>query len=208
MEESKDNSPREAMEKDSEASSFRSNVIKASKSFKNNWVELGEFLTHVASEKMYETWGFSTFDEYCVKEVRIKKSTAIKLTNAWFFVSNEDPAFSSAAYRETMPDLDSIAVLQKARANSDITSDMYQSLRESALEKGQAPATLARKFSDMQNVVNPPNNEDIGKKIHQSLERALKNMQLLPDIPNNIQQAVEEAEAYFRSTTEQQSTPT
>ena len=61
---------------------YRNNLKEAAKTFKSNWVQFGELLTKTATEKQYSLWGFKTFEEYCSRELRIKKTTAIKLTNA------------------------------------------------------------------------------------------------------------------------------
>lgn len=70
--------------------SFRFQVLTTGQEFKASWVELGEIMTKVASEKMYLKWGFKSFEEYCHKEIGLKKNTAIKLTNAWFFLNSKE----------------------------------------------------------------------------------------------------------------------
>ena len=129
--------------------SLRMQLVKAAKIFKSNWVEFGEFLTKVASEELYKKWGFTSFEEYCRMEIRIKKHTAIKLTNAYFFITEKDPDFFKRSEKFGMPDLDTVNVLQKAEQDEHCSPEMYEELKHTALEKKPTGSTLARKFRAM-----------------------------------------------------------
>jgi hypothetical protein len=41
--------------------------------FKSSWVELGALLVKVRHEGLWEEWGFAGFEEYCSKELRLKR---------------------------------------------------------------------------------------------------------------------------------------
>ena len=69
----------------------RFEVLESARRFKSSWVELGERLIAVNEKKLYREWGYITFEEYCAKEVRIKKPTALKLTRAYRFLEKEEP---------------------------------------------------------------------------------------------------------------------
>lgn len=129
--------------------SHRRQLIDAARSFKSNWVTFGEYLTRVASEKRYLEWGYRSFEEYCRLEIRIRKSTAIKLTNAYFFATESEPSISGSFESKGVPELDVVNFLHKARADETCSDEMFEALKEGALEKGESGTTLARRLKQM-----------------------------------------------------------
>lgn len=128
--------------------SYRAQLAQSAKSFKTNWVEFGEHLTKVASDQLFKEWGYMSFEDYCREEIRIKKATAMKLTNAYFFISKEDPAIIKSGNLESL-DIDAVSVLRKAKMDGNCTPENYDLLRESALEKGHVGQTIARKMKKL-----------------------------------------------------------
>ena len=47
---------------------FRHTVLVAAKRFKSTWAELGKLLVQVRDESLWESWGYATFEAYCLKE--------------------------------------------------------------------------------------------------------------------------------------------
>ena len=154
-------------------------VYDSSKQFKSKWVELGKHLTKVAGEMLFKTWGYKNFEEYCQVELRLKKNTAMKLTNAYFFLQEYEPeAFKS----EKVPALDSVAVLRKAKGNENVTEESYSEMREIVFDKGQAPSTVAKKYNDLARTLDGKN-PDVGKALKHliHLRRAILPITTLPE---------------------------
>ncbi len=172
--------------KNLEPSSHRRQLIDAARAFKSNWVTFGEYLTRVATEKLYVDWGYRNFDEYCRVEIRIKKNTAIKLTNAYFFATQTEPTISESFEAKGVPELDVVNFLHKARQDESCTDEMFEDLKESAIEKGQSGPTLARRLKQM----TAPIGQDAKKQtMEQSLSLVRRLQQKLesePDIPNHF----------------------
>ena len=129
--------------------SYRYQIMIAARKFKANWIEMGEMLTQVASKNAYSEWGYKSFEDYCWLELRIKKSTALKLTNAWFFLKDEAPQYLNLENESQIPDLRSVDVLQKAKAEKKWTPEMFAELKDLALEKNRSGTTLQKKFKEM-----------------------------------------------------------
>jgi len=72
-------------------SSERFQVLETAKKFKSSWVELGDRLLGVNNRNLYRDWGYGSFEEYCTREIRIKKETAQKLTLAYRFMEQHEP---------------------------------------------------------------------------------------------------------------------
>lgn len=170
-----------------EPNSERRRLIDAARAFKSNWVTFGEYLTRVASEKAYEEWGYRSFEEYCSLEIRIKKNTAIKLTNAYFFATETEPAIAKSFEEKGVPELDVVNFLHKAKNDEACTDEMFEDLKEGALEKAQSGPTLARRFKQM----TAPTGEAAR---NQSLEQTLK---LIGRLQQKLQMESETPSHYF-----------
>lgn len=166
----------------------RFQVLDSAKRFKSSWVELGERLIAVSEKKLYREWGYVTFEEYCSKEVRIKKPTALKLTRAYRFLEKEEPAM--LAKREELrplPDYRSVDLLCKAREEG-LPEEPYHDLRKAVLEEERSHPTILKRYRD----VSPPPPADEMEKA--ALRRALSaTKQLenalgeLPPLPDRLQ---------------------
>ena len=178
---------------------YRKQLVEAAKVFKSNWVQFGELLTKVASDKLYESWGYKNFETYCQKEIRIKRNTAIKLTNAYFFMTTEDPDIFKRSASNGNLDLDAVNFLIKAKNDENCSPDIYEELKESALEQGQSGTSLARKFKKL--TQNP--DQDAGEEFqHQNLKligRLQQRLKPLDDIPVRFKEYLNEMEVYFSS---------
>ena len=72
--------------------SERYQVLATAKQFKSSWVELGEWLAKVSNKKQFSEWGFTSFEDYCTKEIRIRRQTAEKLLLAFRFLERREPS--------------------------------------------------------------------------------------------------------------------
>lgn len=177
--------------------SYRMKLIQSARSFKSNWIEFGEHLTKVASEKLYTEWGYKEFEEYCRSEIRIKKATAIKLTNAYFFVTKGDPEIYNHANSRSGLDLDAVGVLQKAKNDEQCSPEVYEELRSSALEKGQSGPTLARKFKKLVQVETTPPEKAFQEQNLQLVNRLKQRIKPLDSVPAKFKEYLEEMASYF-----------
>ncbi|NQU64926.1 MAG: hypothetical protein HQ517_11700, partial [SAR324 cluster bacterium] len=163
--------------------SHRKRLIDAARAFKSNWVMFGEYLTKIASEKLYLDWGYQSFEDYCKLEIRIKKNTAMKLTNAYFFVTQSEPSISENFESKGVPELDVVSFLHKAKQNENCTPEIFNDLKEAAIEKGQSGPMLARRFRQMTTSVG---NDDKNQYIEQSLaliKRLQEKLKMQADVP-------------------------
>jgi len=166
----------------------RFEVLESAKRFKSSWVELGERLIAVNEKKLYREWGYITFEEYCSKEVRIKKPTALKLTRAYRFLEKEEPQLLAKQEElRPLPDYRSVDLLCKAQEEG-LAEQPYQDLRKAVLEEERSHPTILKRYRD----ASPPPPADELEKA--ALKRALTaTRQLesalgeLPDLPERLQ---------------------
>lgn len=149
-----------------EPGSFRQQVLLAAQKFKNSWVELGALLVKVRSQGLYEQWGFATFEAYCSSELRIKKQTALKLTNSYAFLARheramverppEQDAVEEDAPPKPLPSFEVISVLAGAEERGQLGEQDYQSLRDQIWNEERPAAAIARELAQRFPAPKPP----------------------------------------------------
>lgn len=142
-----------------EPGSDRYDVLEKAKRFKSSWVELGERLLEVSSKGRFREWGYQSFEEYCVQEIRIKRGTAEKLTLAYRFMEKEEPQILTTREElKPLPDYRSIDLLRKAKEEKGFTEEEYGDLRKSVLEEERSHPTVLKKYKEvaaLREEVNP-----------------------------------------------------
>lgn len=145
-----------------EPGSDRYQVLEKAKRFKSSWVELGEKLLKVSAQGAFREWGYQSFEEYCVQEIRIKRGTAEKLTMAYRFMEKEEPQLlSDRGAREDLkplPDYRSVDLLRKAKEEKGFTDEEYGDLRKSVVEEERSHPTVLKKYKEvaaLREEVNP-----------------------------------------------------
>ena len=146
-----------------EPGSDRYVVLDKAKRFKSSWVELGEKLLQVSSKGRFREWGYGSFEEYCVQEIRIKRGTAEKLTMAYRFMEKEEPQLLSARENtreelKPLPDYRSVDLLRKAKEEKGFSEEEYGKLRKSVVEEERSHPTVLKQYKEvaaLREEVNP-----------------------------------------------------
>ena len=81
-------------------------VLERAKRFKRTWIELAEVLVKVREGETWHRWGFRSFDDYCARELRLKRGTVDKLCASYGFLRVMLPIFPDATQ-----DLDIVVLL-------------------------------------------------------------------------------------------------
>ena len=130
--------------------SERYQVLDTAKRFKSSWVELGDKLLRVSSNTMYREWGYQSFEDYCVQEIRIRKQTAEKLTLAYRFMERHEPALlASREEPRPLPDFRTVDLLRQAKEEKGFSDEEYATLRKSAVEEERSHPTVLKRFKDV-----------------------------------------------------------
>ena len=130
--------------KTTDPESLRHHVLEACCRFKNSWIELGQALFGVQRDKQYKEWGFAEFEDYCAKELGIRKNTALKLIRSYAFLEHEEPEYIRRAREpeaeeaaRRYPDLESVNLLRLAKTAKRLPEDDYVKLRRDVLEEAR-----------------------------------------------------------------------
>ncbi|MDD5432719.1 MAG: hypothetical protein PHO70_07040 [Candidatus Omnitrophica bacterium] len=122
--------------------SLRYHVLESAKSFKTSWLDLGRSLYSVWKDKLYKDWGYTEFDIYTVKEIGIRKQTAMKLLKSYYFLEKEEPGYLQKEFSETanaaqLPSYESVDLLRTAKNKKTIDEEDYNNLKKDIFEKGK-----------------------------------------------------------------------
>ncbi len=169
----------EQLMRELDPSSPRYRVLATARQFKSSWVELGEQLIKVKNQGEFQGWGYDNFDDYCSREIRIRKETARKLTLAYRYLEQEEPELISAERRlQPLPDYRAIDLLRQAREEQGFSDDEYARLRESIIEQEHSYPTVQKQFREVSHLHNPPASDPL-KEVRSALSTARRlNTQL------------------------------
>ncbi|GAB7027579.1 hypothetical protein [Geotalea toluenoxydans] len=130
--------------------SERYQVLDTAKKFKSSWVELGDKLLQVSSRGHFREWGYQSFEDYCVQEIRIKKGTAEKLTLAYRYMEKQEPELLTQRNPlKPLPDFRSVDLLRQAKEEKGFSDDEYAQLRKSIVEEERSHPTVLKRFKEV-----------------------------------------------------------
>jgi len=140
-----------------EPDSYRYQVLDSCRQFKNSWIDLGQSLFAVQRDKLFREWGFSTFENYCQKELGVKQATAMKLLKSYAFLEKEDPQYIQDAQEKAregdeprkFPDVDSVNILRLVKSKEKFSENGYEKLKKKVLEDAVEPQDLRKEIRMM-----------------------------------------------------------
>lgn len=132
-----------------EPGSPRAHVLEAARAFKNNWVELGQRLAEVLDKKLFEKWGYDSFDRYITAELHLKRDTAYKLVRSFSFVRAQKPEYLEPERREALPPINVVDFISKKQERDELPPDQIHAFAEQAFENNWGPRTVSAKWRDL-----------------------------------------------------------
>ena len=185
--------------------SERYRVLISAKRFKSSWAELGESLTRVANSGQFHDWGYTSFEDYCAKEIRIRRQTADKLLLAFRFLEREEPGILERQAERPLPDFRSVDLLRQAREEQSFSADHYNALRRTVLEEDRSHPTAARQFREMLQEYQPDRRTERLCQGALSAARRLSNaLAELDAVPPDLDRAVQELVGYLEGRLEEE----
>lgn len=185
--------------------SERYRVLISAKRFKSSWAELGESLTRVANTGEFHEWGYTSFEDYCAKEIRIRRQTADKLLLAFRFLEREEPGLLERREERPLPDFRSVDLLRQAREEQSFSPDHYNELRRTVLEEDRSHPTAARQFREMLQEYQPDRRGERHCQGALSAARRLSNaLAELEAVPPDLERAVQELVGYLEGRLEEE----
>lgn len=185
--------------------SERYQVLMSARRFKSSWVELGESLTRVANTGQFEAWGYPSFEDYCTREIRIRRQTADKLLLAFRFLEREEPGVLQRKDERPLPDFRSVDLLRQAREEQAFSPADYHDLRRTVLEEDRSHPTAAKQFREMLQGYQPDRRTERCCQGALSAARRLSNaLAELEAVPPDLERAVQELVGYLEGRLEEE----
>lgn len=185
--------------------SERYRVLISARRFKSSWVELGESLTRIANSGAFQSWGYLSFEDYCAREIRIRRQTADKLLLAFRFLEREEPGVLERQKERPLPDFRSVDLLRQAREEQSFTPEDYNDLRKTVLEDDRSHPTAARQFREKLQEYQPDRYSGYRCQAALSAARRLGNaLAELDAVPPDLERAVQETIGYLEGRMEEE----
>lgn len=173
--------------------SERYRVLASARQFKSSWVELGEWLARVSNNGQFSDWGYTTFEDYCTREIRIRRKTAEKLLRAYRFLEKKEPGLLERRAGHPLPDYRSVDLLRQADEEKPFSMAEYGELRQAVIEQERSHPRVARQFRELEH-----NHQPEKKTSHQyrnalmAAKRLSTSLQEIPEVPGELSQGVAE----------------
>ncbi len=167
--------------------SERYQALDSAKRFKSSWVELGERLAAVRQGNRFREWGYDAFEDYCSREIRIRKATADKLLLAYHYLEKSEPELLARKKElKPLPDYRSVDLLRQAREEKNFTEEHYADLRKAIIEEERSHPTVLKMFKETAAITDPQEDDPA---LHyraclqaaRRLEIALRSVEDLPE---------------------------
>jgi hypothetical protein len=168
----------------------RYQVLATARRFKSSWVELGEKLLQIQKFGQFREWGYESFEDYCSREIRIKKPTAQKLTLAYRYLEKDEPEL---LVRQTelkpLPDYRSVELLRQAREEKSFSEEEYAGLRRAVIEEERSHPTILKRFREVASGREEgPGQVQLRKAALAAARRLESALRPLADLPQEFQE--------------------
>ena len=173
--------------------SERYQVLATAKQFKSSWVELGEWLARISKSNQFSDWGFTSFEDYCTREIRIRRQTAEKLLLAFRFLERKEPGLLDRQKGRPLPDYRSVDLLRQADEEEHFSMAEYGELRQAVIEEERSHPSIVKQYRDLTHHHQPER-----KSVHQyrnamlAAKRLSTSLREIQDVPPGLAEAVEQ----------------
>ena len=132
---------------------LREKTLAIAKQHKASWIALGQHLYTIYHDKHYRNWGYLNFETYCVKELHLKQTTAVKVLKSYYFLEKEKPELVTNNPEQTAslpaPNYESVNLLRLAANNKKLDERNIQALKKAVFESEKEPADVRAQMKRM-----------------------------------------------------------
>jgi len=152
----------------------RAEVIARVRRFKAGWYELAESLSELRRSERYRQWGYGDFDDYCKRELHLRKETVDKLTGSFVFLRKKAPEVLHRDGREApIPSYQAVDFLRRAEEEAQAPEETVREIRRHVLDEGTSLPKISRLYRQ---VVFPVDQEQESEKRRSSLKSTIDKL--------------------------------
>lgn len=179
---------------------IREQSLKIAQQFKSNWIELAEVISSIDSGTLFGEWGYDSLEDYCVKELHIKRPTLKKLLSSYFFLKLQEPKMLEARYeQEHFPQPDVVDILQRAHASNNVSEEQYESFKEGLLEQGVTKTTALKNLKEIDHTITGATETQRFKQTMGMVRRLSSFLDEFEDVPENYIDIISDIERFIQS---------
>jgi hypothetical protein len=152
----------------------RSEVIARVRRFKAGWYELAQSLSELRRSERYKSWGYADFDDYCKRELHLRKETVDKLTGSFVFLRKKAPEVLDRDGRDApIPSYQAVDFLRRAEEEAQAPEDTVREIRRHVLDEGTSLPKISRLYRQ---VVFPVDESAESEKRRGSLKNTIAKL--------------------------------
>jgi hypothetical protein len=156
----------------------RAEVIARVRRFKAGWYELAEVLVELRRSERWRRWGHASFEDYCRKELHLRRDTVDKLTGSFSFLSRRAPeALRRDGRDEPIPSYQAVDFWRRAEEEAEAPAETVEEIRREVLDEGASLPRLSRVYRQVVFPVEPEEDEARRRKqLKQAVDRLIEQL--------------------------------
>jgi hypothetical protein len=127
-------------------------VLERARRFKRTWIELAEVLVKVREHETWARWGFRSFDDYCSRELHLRRGTVDKLCASYGFLRANAPRLLHDEPDDVVrpiPSWQAVDFVARAEERGAIDDATLGELKRQVFEEGAPAPALARRYREV-----------------------------------------------------------
>jgi len=175
----------------------RAEVIARVRRFKAGWYELAASLTELRHNERFKQWGYSSFDDYCKRELHLKNDTVAKLTGSYVFLRNKAPEVLRRDGTDApIPSYQAVDFWRRAEEESEAPDETVREIRARVLDEGATLPKLSRIYRQVVFPMDAERGEDDRRaQLSRAIDKVIELLALARDdglVPRALAAEVEE----------------
>jgi hypothetical protein len=151
-------------------------VLERAKKFKRSWIELAEVLTRVRETDAWRRWGFNGFDEYCARELHLKRGTVDKLCASYGFLRTNAPRLLRDEPSDTaqgIPTWQAVDFVARAEERGAADEETLAEMKRAVFDEGAPMPVLSRRYRE---VAFPVDDEEKRTRLRAQIAAAARRL--------------------------------
>jgi hypothetical protein len=130
-------------------------ALERARKFKRSWIDLAEVLVRVREHESFLRWGFPSFDEYCTRELRLKRGTVDKLCASYGFLRANAPRLARGEAEDDddivhpIPSWQAVDFVARAEERGAADPAVLDEMKRAVFEEGAPMPVLSRKYREV-----------------------------------------------------------
>jgi len=126
-------------------------VLERAKRFKRTWIELAEVLVRVREKESWSRWDFGSFDEYCARELHLKRGTVDKLCASYGFLRANAPRLlrDDPDDARPVPSWQAVDYVARAAERGAAPEETIAEMKRAVFDEGAPVPALSRKYREV-----------------------------------------------------------